>query len=182
MGPLAAGPGGRWRTSSPRRRTSRHASTVVRKVAPIMWRAIVPASKRQAGQGRSRTHVQFLSSGLGCSIVHLHSLFPYAGINSSAISGRRQHGCDNMDAASDELLRRLALLLPAPLLLSWRARRKGRRYNTLYLSSPFGWLIPQSVCFSYDSNYLLEEDDLVVHRSAQADVGSYNERGITCAQ
>jgi hypothetical protein len=68
MGPLAAGPGGRWRTSAPRLRISRHASTVARTVAPILWRAIVPASKRQAGHGRSRTHVQFLSSGLGGSM------------------------------------------------------------------------------------------------------------------
>ena len=31
-------------------------------------------------------------------------------------------------------------------------------------------------------NYVLERDDPVVHRSAQADVGSYNERWLTCAQ
>ena len=60
MGPLAAGPGGRWRTRAPRLRTVRHASTVVRKVAPIAWRAIVPASKRQSGHGLRRDRVRCL--------------------------------------------------------------------------------------------------------------------------
>ena len=68
------------------------------------------------------------------------------------------------------------------MLSSGLALRRGRRYNAWCLSSLFGWLIHQSVCSSYSSDYVLERDDPVVHRSAQADVGSYNERRITCAQ
>src|SRR5262245_53946231 len=163
MGPLAAGPGGRWHTSAPRLRTARHASTVVRKVAPIKWRAIVPASKRQAGHGRSRTHVQFLSSGFGCSMgclltlastVALSLVDDHAGALRRTGGGtrglRRVHGsggwrdphpsyCSDtdelleavvaagfgrvdgtvrvhpgaVDAAGDELARRLTLLPPA---------------------------------------------------------------------
>src|ERR671930_214412 len=53
--------------------SSRTRSKAAASCSPATTRAphTVPASKRQAGHGRSRTHVQFLSSGLGCSMACL---------------------------------------------------------------------------------------------------------------